>query len=42
MGNHLAALQRKDVIDVYHDRHIGAGQAWPGAISTILEAPAPG
>ncbi|MEB3335075.1 MAG: AAA-like domain-containing protein [Cyanobacteriota bacterium] len=38
LGDHLAALQREGVIDLWHDRKISAGQEWAGAIDANLEA----
>ncbi len=38
LGDHLAALQREGVIDLWHDRKITAGQEWAGAIDDNLEA----
>jgi hypothetical protein len=34
---HLASLQREGLIDVWHDRKIGAGQEWQGKIDDNLE-----
>jgi hypothetical protein len=38
LGDHLAALRREGVIDLWHDRQISAGQEWAGAIDANLEA----
>lgn len=35
--DHLASLQREGLIDVWHDRKIGAGQEWEGKIDDNLE-----
>jgi hypothetical protein len=35
--DHLASLQREGLIDVWHDRKIGAGQEWQGKIDDNLE-----
>jgi hypothetical protein len=37
LGDHLSALQREGVIDLWHDRKISAGQEWAGQISENLE-----
>ena len=36
LGNHLGLLKRQGVIDAWHDRRIGAGQEWAGAIDDHL------
>jgi hypothetical protein len=35
--DHLASLKREGLIDVWHDRKIGAGQEWQGKIDDNLE-----
>jgi hypothetical protein len=36
LGTHLSLLKRQGVIDEWHDRRIGAGQEWAGAIDEHL------
>ena len=36
LGTHLSLLKRQGVIDEWHDRRIGAGQEWAGAIDQHL------
>jgi hypothetical protein len=36
LGKHLSILKREGVIDEWHDRRIGAGQEWAGAIDEHL------
>ena len=38
LDTHLKLLQRQKVIDVWHDRKIGAGTEWKDAIDDNLEA----
>ncbi|WP_437914827.1 tetratricopeptide repeat protein [Sorangium sp. So ce302] len=38
LNKHLRQLQRNHVIDVWHDRQIGAGEEWAGRISENLAA----
>jgi hypothetical protein len=40
LGAHLALLKREGVIDEWHDRRIGAGQKWAGAIDEHLNSAA--
>ena len=40
LGTHLALLRRQRVIDDWHDRRIGAGQEWAGAIDDHLNSAA--
>src|SRR5687768_4398729 len=37
LEDHLALLKRQEVIQAWHDRMIGAGQEWKGAIDQHLE-----
>jgi TIR domain len=36
LGTHLSLLRRQGIIDEWHDRRIGAGQEWAGAIDDHL------
>jgi len=38
LGTHLSFLKRQGVIDEWHDRRIGAGQEWAGAIDEHLDS----
>ncbi|MGH9754012.1 MAG: TIR domain-containing protein, partial [Blastocatellia bacterium] len=38
LGKHLKVLQRENVIGLWHDRMIGAGEEWKGAIDRQLES----
>jgi hypothetical protein len=40
LGTHLSLLKRQGVIDEWHDRRIGAGQEWAGAIDEHLNSAA--
>jgi hypothetical protein len=40
LGTHLSLLRRQGVIDAWHDRRIGAGQEWAGAIDEHLNSAA--
>ena len=40
LGTHLSVLKRQRVIDEWHDRCIGAGQEWAGAIDEHLNSAA--
>jgi TIR domain len=40
LGTHLSLLKRHGVIDDWHDRRIGAGQEWAGAIDEHLNSAA--
>jgi TIR domain len=40
LGTHLTLLQRRGIIDQWHDRRIGAGQEWAGAIDEHLNSAA--
>ena len=40
LGTHLSLLRRRGVIDAWHDRRIGAGQEWAGAIDEHLNSAA--
>ena len=40
LGTHLSLLKRQRVIDEWHDRRIGAGQEWAGAIDEHLSSAA--
>lgn len=37
LGKHLSALERQGLIQLWHDRKIGAGGEWRGAIDAALE-----
>jgi hypothetical protein len=40
LGTHLSPLKRQGVIDAWHDRRIGAGREWAGAIDQHLKSAA--
>ena len=40
LGTHLSLLKRQGVIDAWHDRQIGAGDEWAGAIDAHLNSAA--
>ena len=40
LGTHLSLLKRARVIDEWHDRRIGAGDEWAGAIDAHLNSAA--
>jgi hypothetical protein len=40
LGTHLALLKRQGTIDLWHDRRIGAGREWAGAIDEHLNSAA--
>jgi TIR domain len=40
LGTHLSLLKRQGVIDAWHDRRIGAGDEWAGAIDGHLNSAA--
>jgi TIR domain-containing protein len=40
LGKHLSLLKRRGVINEWHDRRIGAGQEWAGAIDEHLNSAA--
>ena len=40
LGTHLSLLRRQGIIDEWHDRRIGAGQEWAGAIDQHLNSAA--
>jgi hypothetical protein len=40
LGKHLSLLKRERVIDEWHDRRIGAGREWAGAIDEHLNSAA--
>jgi hypothetical protein len=40
LGTHLSLLRRQGVISDWHDRRIGAGQEWAGAIDEHLDSTA--
>ena len=40
LGTHLSLLRRQGVIDAWHDRQIGAGDEWAGAIDAHLNSAA--
>ena len=40
LGTHLGLLKRQGVIDVWHDRRIGAGEEWASEIDEHLNSAA--